>query len=285
MLPCPECPAKFQYPVYLFRHLQTHKNKDKSIQKSEGETLMKPQQSSESVKEKKSHKLLRCSLCKQTFDDAQILRTHSLTHISKSSLNQCPYCKNKFTSRHSLIRHMVRHTGDKPFSCVTCGRQFYKSIYLKIHSETCAPPRNSPPKEADSTCDSCFSRYDHLKVHQALNESHTSRQESNQPTDNIAKQLDGIRKEILVKIHPLFNKDLKFVCSYCPRAFKNSWQLNVHTRLHTGERPYSCEHCGEKFIRSDYLLRHYPKCKDATRSVKLNHFLKGHVQLVRSLIM
>ncbi|MED6287222.1 hypothetical protein CHARACLAT_014143 [Characodon lateralis] len=571
MLQCPECQAQFQYPVYLLRHLQTHKNKDKKTKKPEDETQIKPQQSSETLKEKDRPKLLQCSLCKETFDDAQILRKHSLMHISGSS-NDCPFCKKRFTTRHSLMRHMVKHTGDKPFSCADCGRQFYRSVYLKIHSETCTHAKNEQPIEANSSnpiknkrywcticprrfwtlsrldmhlnahknkslhlctkcgqyfgvnmisrhklvcvktkeipsadkstesnstqvsqnvqetpehsnaskmlklkcpycpkrfryrslllrhivshtgvqpfrcmhcghrfrsqtlclkheascdadskmnqpelkinaeadlesqklqpegeaelkckfctktflkarslrhhilthnevkpyrckaCDSCFSRYDHLKVHQALCKSKKTRlevripkicledvgkgwqskfnlkpldeqesfdckvclksfptenklsrhttmfhtvkpfncsrcgsafshektlkqhrrtkrckkartesytplhqDETNQPTDKIAKQLDGIRKKILVKIQPLFNKDLKFVCSYCPRAFKNSWQLNVHNRLHTGERPYSCEHCGERFIRSDYLLRHNSKCKDKTQ--------------------
>uniref|UniRef100_A0A674NJH3 C2H2-type domain-containing protein n=1 Tax=Takifugu rubripes TaxID=31033 RepID=A0A674NJH3_TAKRU len=67
-------------------------------------------------------------------------------------------------------------------------------------------------------------------------------------------------KDYISVAQPHFDKNSKYLCSYCPRVFTNNSQLRVHTYLHTGERPYSCNYCGDKFIRRDYLQRHFLKC-------------------------
>nr|NP_001123325.1 zinc finger protein ZF(C2H2)-80 [Ciona intestinalis]FAA00113.1 TPA: zinc finger protein [Ciona intestinalis] len=45
-------------------------------------------------------------------------------------------------------------------------------------------------------------------------------------------------------------------CQYCGKVFKNTSNLTVHRRMHTGERPYKCRLCDYACAQSSKLTRH-----------------------------
>lgn len=57
--------------------------------------------------------------------------------------------------------------------------------------------------------------------------------------------------------HPPGSKQRLFVCSYCGKAFNRPKKVEIHQRVHTGEKPFSCSTCGKMFSEAGNLRKHH----------------------------
>nr|XP_046181941.1 zinc finger protein 264-like isoform X3 [Oncorhynchus gorbuscha] len=52
------------------------------------------------------------------------------------------------------------------------------------------------------------------------------------------------------------SKDKRFPCMFCNKGFSCPQKVEIHQRVHTGERPYSCAQCHMRFTQAGNLKRH-----------------------------
>ena len=50
--------------------------------------------------------------------------------------------------------------------------------------------------------------------------------------------------------------NMRFACEVCGRKFAERTRLRIHSRVHTGEKPFVCEQCGYSCTQRDNLKKH-----------------------------
>ena len=137
------------------------------------------------------------------------------------TLDQCSFCSKKFRGRSALQRHLLTHTGEKPFKCSTCERTFTQRGHLHKHMLTHTGER---PHQC-SICSKTFNRIGNLRRHALVHSGEKTHQ-----------------------------------CQYCQKKFARHGDLKPHILTHTGEKPFPCTYCPKTFNRRGNLLRHVNAC-------------------------
>lgn len=293
-LQCPDCNQEFPYPVYLRRHLESHRKKEIKLSQIEGQIKMKPQHLSSKTppaQEQQTEEQLQCSLCKEVYNDLAEIRKHFLTHVSGLS---CPFCQQNFTDRRYLVRHMIRHTGYKPYSCTHCGKHFYREIYRRLHSAHCVAASTitevKKQKRTSYPCSYCprvFTKKHHQENHHYGHEantlllctqcgqsfgnnkynSHKKKCMNIEPNPGLSSSQSDLDKgtpqtsqQPLNKALPSSATKVLFKCDHCDQTFRFKSLLMRHLVSHTGLQPYICVHCGERFKTQTKCAQHESSC-------------------------
>ena len=73
-----------------------------------------------------------CDVCSRVFSQPGNLRRHVLTHTGQRPW-ECSVCGKRFSQPGNLKAHMRTHSSQRPFSCEGCGSSFSDSSTLRKH--------------------------------------------------------------------------------------------------------------------------------------------------------
>uniref|UniRef100_A0A8D3D506 C2H2-type domain-containing protein n=1 Tax=Scophthalmus maximus TaxID=52904 RepID=A0A8D3D506_SCOMX len=129
----------------------------------------------------------------------------------------CDHCYGAFRSGYHLKRHILIHTGVKPYACSMCDMRFFQRYHLARHSLT----HTGVKPYACTMCDMRFIQRYQLERHSL---THT-----------------GVKP---------------YACTMCDKRFFQRYHLARHSLTHMGVKPYACTMCDKRFFQRYHLARH-----------------------------
>ncbi|KAI5642436.1 zinc-finger double domain-containing protein [Phthorimaea operculella] len=155
----------------------------------------------------------------------------------------CTECSYSTIYSQTLVNHMRRHNGEKPYQC-HCGKRFTQAGSLATHDKT----HSNEMAHICSTCGKQFRHAFSLKKHQLVHKA-------GQFTCNICQK--NLKTEVSLTAHMNRHYNIRnYSCEECGDMFVTSTDLINHRKTHSSEKTAECHLCDYKTKSKKNLVTH-----------------------------
>ena len=169
---------------------------------------------------------------------ADTLNTKSVSGPDQNARFHCDICMRTFVSKRNVQRHMLSHTGEKPWMCEFCFKRFRQKPHLEHHVNIHKGVKNA----VCNICGKAFNHRSNLVTHMATHSN--VRPYSCEICGESFKLKHTLQKHALVHSKDPENRHQ---CKICKRSFRDKSYLAEHETIHKKEKPYQCDICLKSF--------------------------------------
>ncbi|XP_066921262.1 uncharacterized protein [Clytia hemisphaerica] len=170
---------------------------------------------------------------------ADTLNTKSVAGPDSNSKFHCDICLKTFVSKRNVQRHMLSHTGEKPWMCEYCFKRFRQKPHLEQHVNIHKGIKNA----ICTICGKAFNHRSNLVTHMATHSN--ARPHACDLCGETFKLKHTLAKHMMV--HSKLDVNKRHQCKECKRSFRDKSYLTEHESIHLKEKPYQCDICNKSF--------------------------------------
>ncbi|KAK6624918.1 hypothetical protein RUM44_011782 [Polyplax serrata] len=278
-LKCSICDEEFSSPRELEFHISLHGPEDKVICKECRKVFDTLKLYQAHAKQNPGVHCFLCNLCLRQFPTELMLEQHVcicqngkplhcacgreftkyddvISHSKGTKPFYCCSCPHQSMSLTAYIRHIRKHSKQKPYQCSKCDVKFALIDFLNIHTKKCHSDESNGATTLSRTdllkkhrcnfCDKEFETVDDLDAHGL---SHERVQ---------CPDCGKLLKRSRLENHRNTHKTSSSLCPECGKLFDTRFKLSQHIITTHNSSPVKCEVC-TKVLKTKKILNEHMK--------------------------